>query len=650
MASSVPYNSPSACLYRVLGVDRSAPQDVLQSAYKRQALRWSPDGNPPPAGSDAEIRLKRVEYAYEILSNPRDRAWYDANREQIVEGITARSSRVEDPCQINLYPYFSATCFADFSNGPDGFYQVFNAVFESIGNAERVSVPYFGDADSPWSRARKFYSFWENFSTRRRFEWAATYNLSDAANRRARGTMKNANTKAIEARTHEWQTNVRRLCRFVKSLDPRVRIHSMQDTAERRQNEQSAKRRAQDLKQIMDSQREAELKEDVLRLQASDEDLGERAKPAFACGDCGRVYRTQGSYQTHMKSSTHLQKVKLLPAESATVDIAGENVPPPVETAVETPVEVPSDDDALSDAPSVGSNFSDDFVLVDDVAADFDAEFRPEIVTWDATIDIQSYSDHELELIDVDVLDGAPPPRQESATEDALETVQVVGVNMDLMLAQQLATGLIAGNGNDHEDGNILAQLDDPAYQTNLDHLLALQLEQEDLMARQRAGGNLLGDNLSYGRHANAIDSDDDEYDSELDTLVDAISANMISLDDPSVNVRDLEKRLQRAITRSGKTETRRKNRRKRRNKNNSRRNADNSSDEAEETAPFSEMNNERKEKKEAVSPKKRRRRRRAKRSDDPTAVPRCGVCHRGFASKVKLVRHLDANPEHVQS
>src|SRR5690242_2643861 len=60
--------------YRVLGVERSASQEEIQRAYRKLARRLHPDVNKDP---DAEERFKRINEAYEVLSDPKKRGRYD---------------------------------------------------------------------------------------------------------------------------------------------------------------------------------------------------------------------------------------------------------------------------------------------------------------------------------------------------------------------------------------------------------------------------------------------------------------------------------------------------------------------------------------------------------------------------------------------
>jgi molecular chaperone DnaJ len=60
--------------YEVLGVERDAGPDEIKKAYRRLARQLHPDVNP---GEDASERFKLVTHAYDVLSDPDQRARYD---------------------------------------------------------------------------------------------------------------------------------------------------------------------------------------------------------------------------------------------------------------------------------------------------------------------------------------------------------------------------------------------------------------------------------------------------------------------------------------------------------------------------------------------------------------------------------------------
>jgi hypothetical protein len=63
-------------LYKVLGVASSADDQRIKTVFRRRAKKAHPDLN--PGNQRAEARFKELAGAYEVLSNPRLRASYDA--------------------------------------------------------------------------------------------------------------------------------------------------------------------------------------------------------------------------------------------------------------------------------------------------------------------------------------------------------------------------------------------------------------------------------------------------------------------------------------------------------------------------------------------------------------------------------------------
>lgn len=67
--------------YEVLGVSSTADDFVIKAAYKALAQRYHPDKfQNPRESADAEIKMRQINEAYQVLSDAVKRRDYDASR------------------------------------------------------------------------------------------------------------------------------------------------------------------------------------------------------------------------------------------------------------------------------------------------------------------------------------------------------------------------------------------------------------------------------------------------------------------------------------------------------------------------------------------------------------------------------------------
>lgn len=83
----------SQSIYEVLGVDRTATEEEIKLAYRKLSRKWHPDlakGN--QAKEIAHVKQQEINGAYEILSDAKKRAMYDA----------------QNPVSANVYEYYAS--------------------------------------------------------------------------------------------------------------------------------------------------------------------------------------------------------------------------------------------------------------------------------------------------------------------------------------------------------------------------------------------------------------------------------------------------------------------------------------------------------------------------------------------------------------
>lgn len=221
------------CHYEVLGVKRDAGDEDLKKAYRKLALKWHPDKNLDNAEEAAE-QFKLIQAAYDVLSDPQERAWYDNHREALLKG--GLSGDYEDD-SIDLLQYFTVTCYSGYGDDEKGFYTVYRNLFESIvkeemehskveDEEEEEEFPPFGDSQSDYDTVvHVFYGYWQSFCTRKNFAWKEEYDTRQASNRWEKRAMEKENKKTREKSRKERNDLVRQLVAFVRKRDRRVQAH-----------------------------------------------------------------------------------------------------------------------------------------------------------------------------------------------------------------------------------------------------------------------------------------------------------------------------------------------------------------------------------------------------------------------------------------
>ncbi|CAG8447008.1 6227_t:CDS:2 [Gigaspora rosea] len=164
-------------------VEDYVTSEELKKAYRKKALEWHPDKNHHRV-AEATQQFALIQQAYEVLSDPNEREWYDNHREAILREATEEEeiyARDRDD-DSDFFPYPS---FGDSTTSPE------------------QDDPKYGNL------IKFFYQSWMNFSTRKKFAWFDKYRLSEAPDRRTKKLMEGENEKSRNSARKEYNETVR---------------------------------------------------------------------------------------------------------------------------------------------------------------------------------------------------------------------------------------------------------------------------------------------------------------------------------------------------------------------------------------------------------------------------------------------------------
>ncbi|KAK8657732.1 hypothetical protein V6N13_035956 [Hibiscus sabdariffa] len=318
------------CLYEVLGLSLDCSQDDIRSAYKKLALRRHPDKLVQSGVSqeEATAQFQELVHAYEVLSDPKERSWYDSHRSQIL--FADRNATSNSPIP-DLFSFFSNTVYSGYSDKGRGFYKVYSELFSKIyaneiDFARKLGLgldivkeaPLMGNLESPYTQVTAFYNYWLGFSTVMDFVWVDEYDVMAGPNRKSRRVMEEENKKLRKKAKREYNETVRGLAEFVKKRDKRVIDMGVKRKEEMERKKEEERERKKKLE-----------KERLVRVQAYEEpewakveedevddwdemEEKEREKEEFYCVACSKKFKSEKQWKNHEQSKKHKEKVEEL--------------------------------------------------------------------------------------------------------------------------------------------------------------------------------------------------------------------------------------------------------------------------------------------------------------------------------------------------
>ncbi|GKT39925.1 protein DnaJ subfamily C member 21 [Colletotrichum spaethianum] len=358
------------CYYELLGVERDASDDEyvsffqppltypylltsfrvyrIKKSYRKRALELHPDRNLNDV-QNATRRFAEIQAAYEVLSDPQERAWYDSHRDAILRGAEPDDSDARSPEFNNvkltstddifsLIRRFNST--VPFTDEPSGFFGIAKATFDHLADEEIAAgeyapgdipdYPSFGfSTDSYEAVAKPFYGAWASFSTRKTFAWKDKYRLSDAPDRRVRRLMEKENKKMRDEAIREFNDAVRFLVTFVRKRDPRY-LPNTQTAAERQESlrtaaaAQAARSRAANKEKLSEAfvpdwaqaRDEADAGGHFSESEEEESEVEE-----IECVVCNKTFKSEKSFEAHERSKKHVKAVQQLRRQMRNEDL-----------------------------------------------------------------------------------------------------------------------------------------------------------------------------------------------------------------------------------------------------------------------------------------------------------------------------------------
>jgi DnaJ family protein A protein 5 len=287
----------------------------------------------------ATRRFAEIQSAYEVLSDPQERAWYDSHRDAILNGTDGDQGGQEPPTFRNvrltsteeimsLIRKFNAT--VPFTDEPNGFFGIALETFEHLALEEEAAAefddidctdyPTFGSSDDDYeSVVKPFYNAWSSFSTVKSFSWKDKYRLSDAPDRRVRRYMEKENRKFRDDAIREFNDAVRFLVTFVRKRDKRYTPNTQSD-AERQKSLRDAAA-AQAARSRAANQEKLASYEVPEWAQSKDNDLVQDEFPmteeeseveVLECVVCNKTFKSEKQLEAHERSKKHVKAVQQL--------------------------------------------------------------------------------------------------------------------------------------------------------------------------------------------------------------------------------------------------------------------------------------------------------------------------------------------------
>lgn len=327
---------PKTSYYELLGLEKGASEDEIKKAYRRKALELHPDRNYGDVDR-ATTLFAEIQSAYEILSDPQERAWYDSHEDAILHGHDASTT---DPASSDYERNVGLTTADDitrlissfngkveFTDAPSGFFGFLHETFTQLAREEThaamdqdldpVDYPSFGHKDDKHEDVVKtFYAYWTGFSSKKSFSWKDKYSMRGVTDRWTRRRIEQENKKFRAEGKAEFNEAVRALVAFVRKRDPRFKPNTQSEQERQNALREATAAQAQRMRAANQAKMDQEVLPEWAKAREPDEleesEQEESEEEHFECVACRKTYKSEKQWEAHEKSKKHLKAVESL--------------------------------------------------------------------------------------------------------------------------------------------------------------------------------------------------------------------------------------------------------------------------------------------------------------------------------------------------
>lgn len=308
-------------LYELLNVESGADAVDLKKAYHSKALELHPDRNINNV-EEATAMFAKVQAAYDILTDPQERQWYDQHRRSAnysqynghITAVTDIRSAVMEILSKNRIDYeLVSSYFMKLKHEEQ------EAAFEQGVEipASILFAPAFGSAEDKWTKVKSFYDGWSTFSTVKNYSWGDIYPIHAAQDRKTRRKYEQANQKVRDAAKREFDAAVKQAVMLLKNRDLRVPGEFHKDRSKQYQLIAKERvKRSEHVRQLRSSYEDQEWQKPEISepyLGAQMQSLSTFAESgAHECIVCEVIFENEFDLEDHNNTNKHKKVVSAM--------------------------------------------------------------------------------------------------------------------------------------------------------------------------------------------------------------------------------------------------------------------------------------------------------------------------------------------------